>query len=604
MPERETLETDVLIVGAGPAGLSCALRLAELCKAAASQSLMSLRDACEAQKEPQVAAATEGGESSGPGEGSRPNLSEQRPGNSTPGPSAPALTPEKIFVVEKSDEIGAHCLSGAILDPIALRELIPEFESQGAPLETPVTADSVFFFTRRGHFKLPVTPPFLRNHGNYVISLNRFVKWLGQRAEHAGVSLFSGFAGMQVLFDGNRVTGVRTDDKGVDRNGHPKSNYQLGYDLRAKVTVFAEGTHGSLTKQLVAQLGLDHGRNPRSYALGLKELWEIPAGRVKAGQVVHTAGWPLTARQFGGGFVYAMSGTRLSLGLVAGLDYADPRFDPHHAFQEWKTHPWMRRLLEGGQMIRYGAKTIPEGGYFSVPATAVDGALIVGDAAGFLNSQRLKGIHLAMKTGMLAAETAFNAALKNDFSRAQLSQFEAAWKNSWAGDELWKVRNYHQGFAHGFFRGTAHAALQYVTGGRGLHRRYGARPDYQHLKHIAEFSAAALPAFKADGTLTFDKLADVYHSGTRHEEHQPSHLKIADFDICNSRCVEEFGNPCQHFCPAAVYEMEDKPDGSGKRLKLNPSNCVHCKTCDIQDPYQIITWVCPEGSGGPHYDGM
>jgi electron-transferring-flavoprotein dehydrogenase len=568
MAERETLEADVLIVGAGPAGLSCALRLAELAKQSATQA--------------------------------------PRSGDS----SSSAVVPENIFVIEKSDEIGAHCLSGAILDPIALRELVPDFSSQGAPLDAAVTEDSIFFFTPERHFKLPVTPPFLRNHGNYVISLSRFAKWLGQRVENAGVSLFPGFAGMEVLFDGDRVAGVRTGDKGLDRNGQPKSNYQSGYDLRAKVTVFAEGTHGSLTKQLVTRLGLNQGRNPPSYALGVKELWEIPPGRVKAGQVTHTAGWPLNRRQFGGGFIYAMSARRLSLGLVAGLGYADPQFDPHRAFQRWKTHPWMKRLLEGGQMIRYGAKTIPEGGYFSIPVTAVDGALIAGDAAGFLNSRRLKGIHLAMKTGMLAAETAFNAALKNDFSKSQLGQFESAWKNSWAGRELWEVRNYHQGFESGMLTGIVHAAAQYLTGGRGLHRRYSAQPDYQHLQRLAGIRAAPLAPIKVDGRLTFDKLADVYHSGTHHEEDQPAHLKIADFDICNNRCVEEFGNPCQRFCPAAVYEMAanpggpNGPDGAGKRLKLNPSNCVHCKTCDIEDPYQIITWVCPEGGGGPHYDGM
>jgi len=565
---RETLETDMLIVGAGPAGLSCALRMAQLIKAHRDSG------------------------------------------------SQPPTIPENIYVLEKAGAIGAHCLSGAILDPRALRELFPNFADQGAPLESPATSDSVLYLTERGEWRPPITPPFLHNHGNFVISLNKFAKWLGERVEQAGVSLFTGFSGMEVLYDGSlpaqpaRVLGVRTEDKGVDKNGKPKANFQPGIDLHAKVTVFAEGARGSLTKQLVSRQGLDRGRNPQVYAVGVKELWEIPPGRTTAGQVIHTAGWPLSASQFGGGFIYALSNTLLSVGLVCGLDYIDPRFDPHNAFQQFKTHRYLSRLLEGGQMVRYGAKTIPEGGFYSIPTTATNGALIIGDSAGFLNSQRLKGIHLAMKTGMLAAETIFEAFLKGDFSAATLMNFEDRWRSSWVKEELWTVRNFHQGFEHGFWRGMAHGALQFLTGGRGVRSRYPARAGHERMKHLSDLPAQAgfanvsYERLKPDGKRTFDKLSDVYHSGTHHEEDQPCHLRIADFDICNHRCTEEYGNPCQYFCPAAVYEMEDDPGGAGKHLKINASNCVHCKTCDIADPYQIITWVCPEGGGGPHYDGL
>jgi len=555
---RETLQTDVLIVGAGPSGLSCALRLAQLIKAQNAKGA----------------------------------------GSGLP------LSTENIYILEKASEIGAHCLSGAVLDPRALLELIPDFDAQGAPLETPVTRDSVHYFTSTGRLTLPINPPFLNNHGHYIVSLNKFAKWLGTKVEQAGANVFAGFAGMEVLYEGNRVVGVRTDDKGVDKNGKHKSNLQAGYDLRAKVTVFAEGPRGSLTKQLISRLALDRGCNPQVYALGVKELWEIPAGRIERGHVIHTAGWPLARRQFGGGFVYALSDTRLSAGLVVGLDYDDPCFDPHHAFQKFKTHPWMYKVLEGGRMVRFGAKTIPEGGYFAIPRTSTDGALIVGDSAGFMNSQRLKGIHLAMKTGMLAAETVFQALVTGDYSAAALGQYERSWQSSWVKEELWKARNFHQGFDHGFWLGTLHSGLQLLTGGRGVRSRYPSRAGHLRMRRLSEMRGDSPERIKPDGKLTFDKLSDVYHSSTHHEEDQPSHLKIADFDICNHRCTHEYGNPCQYFCPAQVYEMEDNANGSGKHLKLNPTNCVHCKTCDIADPYQIITWVCPEGGGGPHYEGL
>ncbi len=560
--DRPQMDADIVIVGGGPAGMACALRLSQL-------------------------------------------IDEHNAAH----PDAP-LTKENIYVLEKAREIGQHCLSGALLDPRSMRELLPGFEKE-APLDAEVTKEAVYYLTEKGKFKLPITPPPLRDHGNYVISLNRFMKWFGGKVEETGITVFTGFAGSELLFDGNRVIGVQTDDKGIDKLNQPKSNFEPGYDLKAKITILAEGPRGSLTKQLISRFELDKDRNPQTYGVGVKELWEVPSGRIAPGEVIYTMGWPLTTKEYGGAWIYGSQDNIVSLGFVTGLDYPDPRLDPQHVLQDFKKHPFIAMLLEGGKMIRYGAKSLPYGGWWAIPPVAGDGWMILGDSAGFLNSQRLKGIHLAIKSGMLAAETAFEALKKGDSSAATLSDFRRKVENSWIKDELWKVRNFHQGFEHGLFAGMFHAGLQQFTGGRGLRDRYPAKAGYQLMQPLSQLPADGgaekhmLGPAKGDGKLTFDKLTDLYHSGTKHEEDQPAHLIIHDTNICEQRCIKEFGSPCQNFCPANVYEMmDDSAAPNGKRISLNPSNCVHCKTCDIQDPYQIITWVPPEGGGGPNYDGM
>jgi len=487
-----------------------------------------------------------------------------------------------------------------------MNELMPGWKDE-APVEGPVGEDDVYFLTKKKRYRLPYVPPAMHNHGNYVISLNRMVRWLGKKVEEKGIDLFTGFPGAEPIWDGFRLTGIRTGDKGIGKDGQRRGNFEAGVDIKAKVTILAEGVRGSLTKVIVEKLGL-HGANPQIYSTGVKEVWKLADGRFPVGKVMHTMGFPLGLDGFGGSFAYGMKDNLLSLGLVVSLDYRNPLTDPQWLLQELKTHPVFAEILKGGELLRYGGKAIPEGGYWSVPRSHFDGGLIIGDAAGLMNTQRLKGIHFAIKSGMLAAEAAVEALKKGDSSSATLIEYKKRWDDSWIAKELWGVRNFRQGFDGGVMAGAFHYGLQMVTSGRGLHHIYPVKEGHLHLRPAIESNLAGeipltlddRPKKKPDGEHSVDKLSDVYLSGTKHEENQPAHLHVAQPDICATKCTQEFGNPCMYFCPAQVYEMHREP-GGGTKLHINFSNCVHCKTCDIMDPYGVITWTTPEGGGGPAY---
>ena len=612
---RDTLPCGVLFVGAGPASLAGAIRLID-----------------------QVKAHNEAIDS-GAAQGEKIDLDAN-----------------PIMVIEKAGELGDHNMSGAILDPRALRELLPDWEKMDPPppFEGPALEDELWLLLGGTRIKAPITPPTFHNEGNFITSLNRFVKWLGQVAESKGVMILPGFPAAQVLYDEQgAVRGVRTVDRGVDKHGKRKDSFTPGNDLHARLTIFGEGSRGSLTRELVARYSLDAGRNPQIYSTGVKELWKVPPGRMRPGQVIHTAGHPLDllGSDFGGGFIYAFKEDHVSLGFVVSLDSPDPTLDPHRMFSRWKEHPSIKAILEGGEVVRYGAKTIPEGGWFSLPRPYMPGAMLIGDSAGYLNMTRLKGIHLAMKSGMLAAETAFEILKQGAGTAATEERTKAYWKrilDSWVFQEMWKVRNFRQSFQRwplGFVRGALSAGLHIQSGGLWPPGRVGLVSDHHRIEQQRPYpqpgttwkeppgalpprtdTAARIAAARAEGDktvaalkapfkqpeptiatspdkLVMDKVTDVYYSGAHHEEDQPPHLVIADVDVCHTRCTEEYGNPCQYFCPAGVYELAQTDDGKGRKMRLNFSNCVHCKTCDVRDPYQLITWVTPEG-GGPSYAGL
>jgi electron-transferring-flavoprotein dehydrogenase len=546
-PAREGLETPILIVGAGPAGLSCALRLSQLLRQAET-----------------------------------------------------GLGPGDIYVIEKAEGIGMHTLSGAVFDPVALRELLPEYAETGAPLGVPVAEEELLLLSRRRAFSIPWAPRLQHNHGCRVLSLGKLSQWLAQLAEAEGVNLLTGLPGAELLIEDNAVAGVRTGDRGRERSGEPGPNFEPGADLRARITILAEGARGSLSRQLIDRFALDAQSNPQLYSLGVKELWEVPSGQIAPGTIWHTLGYPLPQSMYGGGWLYALDKNRVSLGLMIGLHYADPMFEPHTALQRFKQHPRLRRVLDGGRLLHYGAKTISTGGYWALPRAHAPGALLIGDAAGHVDARRMKGIHLAMKTGMLAAESAFAALSSGNQAPLDLTDYDDRVRTSWVGKEMWAARNFHQGFERGMLSGIAQGLLQLLTGGHGLRRRARNRAGHEYLRQRKTGTDTAQP--DADGRLTFDRTTSVYHSATRHEERQPAHLLVHDLEICATRCAAEFGNPCTRFCPAGVYEWVES--GSSATLKLNPSNCLHCKACDIMDPYRNITWIPPEGGGGPRYDGM
>lgn len=553
---RESMEYDVVVVGAGPAGLATAIRLKQL--------------------------------------------------------AAKAGTEISVVVLEKGSEPGAHILSGAIMDPKALTELLPNWKALGAPLNQPVTDDAMVFLSENGALRTPnvVLPACFQNHGNYIISLGNFTRWLSQQAENLGVEIFPGFAAAEVLYDDQgAVKGVATGNLGISKEGEPTEEFQLGMELLGKYTIFAEGARGHLGKRVIAKYHLDAGKDPQTYGLGIKEVWEIDPKRHQAGFVLHTAGWPLNNSTYGGGFLYHMEDNKVTLGFITGLDYANPYLSPFEEMQRWKTHPNIRWYLEGDEAkgiqpakrIGYGARAITAGGLSSLPKLVFPGGALVGCDAGFLNVSRIKGSHAAIKSGMLAADAAFDA-LQAGRSHDELTAYPVAFEASWLQKELHKARNFKPWFKKGLVTATLMNGIeQFVLKGHipwTLHRD---KPDHSYLKPAAECQPIVYP--KPDGALTFDRLSSVFISNTNHAENQPAHLTLKDASVPVNLNLAQFAGPEQRYCPAGVYEFVKNDDGSD-RLQINAQNCVHCKTCDIKDPSQNIIWITPEGGGGPNYSGM
>ena len=539
--ERERMEYDVVVVGAGPAGLAAAIRLKQLA-AAAGREL-------------------------------------------------------GVCVVEKGSEVGAHILSGAVFEPRALNELIPDWRERGAPLNTPAGDDRFLYLTRNRALRLP-TPPQMRNHGNYIISLGNLCRWLATQAEELGVEIYPGFAAAEVLYDDDgRVRGVATGDMGIGRNGEPTERYAPGVELIARETLFAEGCRGSLTKTLIARFGLCEGCDPQTYAIGVKELWEVEPSRHQPGLVVHTIGWPLDSFTYGGSFIYHLEDHQVAVGFVIGLDYKNPFLNPFEEFQRFKTHPAIRDFFAGGRRISYGARALNEGGFQSIPLMDFPGGALIGDTAGFLNVPKIKGSHTAMKSGIVAAETIF-ARLGGDSGAA----VRDALQRSWIWDELYRVRNIRPSFRLGLWGGLVYSALDtYVLRGRApwtLHHH----PDHTTLMLATQAPRIDYP--RPDGKISFDRLSSVFISNTNHEEDQPPHLRLRDPAKAIAINYRLYDSPEQRYCPAGVYEIVEEAGTGEKRLQINAQNCVHCKTCDIKDPEHNIDWVVPEGGGGPNYPNM
>ena len=551
--EREKIDFDVLFVGGGPASLAGAIRLMQLAK----EKNMTL----------------------------------------------------EVALIEKGAEIGSHALSGAILNPISLKELLPDYLGKKCPIESTVKEDGFYFLTRKKHFRVPIVPRYMHNKGFSIISLSRFTKWLGSIAEDLGVNIFPGFAGKEVLYakDQNTIIGVRTGDKGLDKHGHPKSNFEPGIDLMAKVTVFGEGARGSLTKDISQKLNLFSDKMPQVFESGIKEVIQLPENNYftfSDTNDIHTLGYPLGLDISGGGFIYEINNNMVSIGFLVGLSYPNPILDLYDEFIKFKQHPFVADIIKNGKVLEQGARTVSSGGYFTIPRLAVDGGVFVGGCAAMQNTPGLKGVHLSMKSGMLAAEAIINALDKNNFTQETLGVYSELFENNWAGKEIYEARNFSQALSKKGPLKWIHIGAQYITKGRGFIDNMPIQPDSDTLNPAKEShgDVRSIPEKKTlDGVLFVDKLTGVYLSKTMHREDQPSHIIVHDKDLCVNECFKTYKSPCTRFCPGDVYEIETDPKASTRRLKLNPSNCLHCKTCDIKDPYGNITWTCPEGGEGPGY---
>ena len=552
MNNADTVKTDVLIIGGGPSGLATSIHLADLLRNKGMNN--------------------------------------------------------RILLVEKGSSIGSHILSGAVIKADVFKDLLPDKDFNDIPFNAKVTKDTTVLMTESGAFKLPFHVPYMNNKGNYVASLGQVCRYLATVAEEKGVEIYPGFSVSDILYENGKVIGAKTIDTGLDHHGNKLENYQPGTRIEAKLTIFAEGTRGSLARKLIQKYDLEKGKNHQIYSLGCKELWSVPEGRFGAGEVYHTMGYPLNMKEFGGGFVYGLTNNRVAIGLVVGLDYEDPTFDVHDAFSVWKTTPFISKILKGGKLLEYGAKTLPEGGYYAIPKLYTDNAMIVGDSAGLVTMPALKGVHLAVTSGMLAARTALLALEKDDFSENVLSLYEESIKDSAIYQDMYPVRNFRQGFSEGMIAGAFHFGSQLITGGAGFSGRLQSRPDRETTKTLKTFKGKFFrERFKGrlefDKSLTFDKATDVFYSGVNHDDKQVPHVQINNPESFNEINIKQYGAPEQYFCSSEVYELHTDKNGH-QELRIHFENCMHCKTCDIKSPGDGITWSVPNGGNGPDFQNM